>query len=297
MCLHTNPARLPQVVPDEQCVFGTVFHNVDSRHRLECQNMKLFQVDAFTDRIFGGNPAAVVPLTEWLPDQTMQQMASEHNQSETAFFVPENNGFRLRWFTPRFEIDFCGHATLASAKVLFDELHHPHPEIVFYTRVGELRVTKAGHLLEMNFPAFTAEPMPEPPTSLLLGISEKPLGVYKNFENYYLLLESEAAVAHAIPNFLELSDVHPYSVCITAKGEQVDFVSRYFAPSYGIPEDPVTGSIHATLTPFWAERLGKKVLHARQISQRGGVLECELLGERVLIRGQAVVYFRAEIVE
>jgi PhzF family phenazine biosynthesis protein len=259
--------------------------------------MKFFLVDAFTNQIFGGNPAAVVPLESWLPTEQMQQMASEHNQSETAFFVPEGEGFRLRWFTPRLEIDFCGHATLASAKVLFDELQHQQPELVFYTRVGELRVRKAGHLLEMDFPAFVAEPVPEPPESLLLGISEKPLGVFKNFENYYLLLASESAVQRTIPNFLELSEVHPYSVCITAQGDSVDFVSRYFAPSYGIPEDPVTGSIHATLTPFWAARLGKQVLQARQISQRGGVLECEVAGKRVLIRGQAVVYLRGEIVD
>jgi PhzF family phenazine biosynthesis protein len=258
--------------------------------------MNIFLVDAFTDRVFSGNPAAVVPLESWLPTEKMQHMASEHNQSETAFFVPEGNGFRLRWFTPRLEVDFCGHATLASAKVLFDELHHPQPELVFYTRVGELRVRKVGQLLEMNFPAFVAEPVAQPPESLMLGISEKPLEVYKNFENYYLLLESEAAVRRAIPNFLELSEVHPYSVCITAQGDTVDFVSRYFAPSYGIPEDPVTGSIHATLTPLWAARLGKQMLHARQVSQRGGVLECEMAGERVFIRGQAVVYVRGEIV-
>jgi PhzF family phenazine biosynthesis protein len=259
--------------------------------------MKLFLVDAFTNRIFGGNPAAVVPLKSWLPDQTMQQMASEHNQSETAFFVPEAQGFRLRWFTPRFEVDFCGHATLASAKVLFDEMQYQNPELVFYTRVGELRVRKVNGLLEMNFPAFQAELVTNPPESLTLGISEKPVAIYKNFENYYLLLTSEASVQRAVANHIELSEVHPYSVCITAKGDTVDFVSRYFAPSYGIPEDHVTGSIHATLTPFWAERLGKTVLQARQVSQRGGVLECELAGERVLIRGQAVVYLRAEIVE
>jgi PhzF family phenazine biosynthesis protein len=259
--------------------------------------MKIFLVDAFTNRIFGGNPAAVVPLESWLPSEQMQQMASEHNQSETAFFVPESQGFRLRWFTPRLEIDFCGHATLASAKVLFDELKYPQAELVFYTRVGELRVRKVGQLLEMDFPTFAAEPVPDPPQSLLLSVSETPKAVFKNSGNYYLLLESEAAVRRAIPNFLELSEVHPHSVCITAQGDSADFVSRFFAPSYGVPEDPVTGSIHATLTPFWAARLGKQVLHARQVSQRGGVLECEMAGERVLIRGQAVVYLRGEIVD
>ncbi len=256
--------------------------------------MKFFLVDAFTNTVFRGNPAAVVPLETWLPDYVMQRMAAEHNQSETAFFVPEADGFRLRWFTPISEIDFCGHATLATAKVLFAEMGYSKM-IKLFTRVGELRVSQHADWLEMDFPAFTPEPVPEPPESLLLGIGVKPLEVLKNFENYYLLLESEAAVRNVHPNYLELSEVHPMTVCVTSKGDKVDFVSRYFAPSYGIPEDPVTGSIHATLTPFWAARLGKTKLEARQLSHRGGILHCELAGERVLIRGQAVVYLRGEI--
>jgi PhzF family phenazine biosynthesis protein len=256
--------------------------------------LKLFLVDAFTNHAFQGNPAAVVPLESWLPDAVMQRMAMEHNQSETAFFVPEADGFKLRWFTPISEIDFCGHATLATAKVIFDELGFTNT-LKFFTRVGELRVSKQNDWLEMDFPAFTPEIVLEPPESLLLGIGVKPLLVFKNFENYYLLLESESALQSVNPNYLELSEVHPMTVCVTAKGDTVDFVSRYFAPSYGIPEDAVTGSIHATLTPFWAERLGKTKLEARQLSNRGGVLKCELLGERVLICGQAVVYMRGEI--
>ncbi len=256
--------------------------------------MKLFLVDAFTNQTFGGNPAAVVPLESWLPDAVMQRMAMEHNQSETAFFIRQEDGFALRWFTPISEIDFCGHATLASAKVLFAEMGFTQT-IKFFTRVGELRVSKIDDWLEMDFPAFTPEVVLEPPESLLLGIGIKPLLVFKNFENYYLLLESESAIRAVNPNYLELSEVHPMTVCITAQGDTVDFVSRYFAPSYGIPEDAVTGSIHATLTPFWAERLSKTKLEARQLSNRGGVLKCELQGNRVLICGQAMVYMRGEI--
>ena len=257
--------------------------------------MKFFLVDAITNTVFSGNPAAVVPLESWLPDVVMQRMAMEHNQAETAFFVGQNDGFALRWFTPTLEVDFCGHATLATAKVIFDELGFLETTIKFFTRVGELRVSKNLDWLEMDFPAFTPEIVLKPPESLLLGIGIKPLLVFKNFENYYLLLESESAVQAVNPNYLELSEVHPLKVCVTAKGDSVDFVSRYFAPSYGIPEDAVTGSIHATLTPFWAERLGKTKLEARQLSNRGGVLKCELQGQRVLICGQAVVYLRGEI--
>jgi PhzF family phenazine biosynthesis protein len=259
--------------------------------------LKFFLVDAFTNHAFGGNPAAVVPLEAWLPDVVMQRMAMEHNQAETAFFVRQADGFALRWFTPTLEVDFCGHATLATAKVLFDELGIDQATIKFFTQVGELRVTKNIDWLEMDFPAFIPEVVLEPPEELLLGIGTKPVKVLKNFENYYLLLESETAVREVTPNYLELAQVHPYSVCITAKGDTADFVSRYFAPSYGIPEDAVTGSIHATLTPFWAERLGKTKLGARQLSNRGGVLRCELLGNRVLICGQAMVYMRGEITQ
>lgn len=257
--------------------------------------LKFFLVDAFTNHAFGGNPAAVVPLDAWLPDATMQRMAMEHNQAETAFFLPQEDGFALRWFTPVTEIDFCGHATLATAKVLFDELKFTQTTIKFFTQVGELRVTKNHDWLEMDFPAFTPEMVLEPPEELLLGIGVKPIQVLKNFENYFVLLESEKAVREVMPNYLELSEVHPYTVCVTAKGDTADFVSRYFAPSYGIPEDAVTGSIHATLTPFWAARLGKTKLEARQLSHRGGVLKCELQSNRVLICGQAMVYMRGEI--
>jgi PhzF family phenazine biosynthesis protein len=258
-------------------------------------NFPCYLVDAFTNKTFSGNPAGVVSLESWLPDHVMQNMAMEHNQAETAFFVPESDGFRLRWFTPTVEVNFCGHATLASAKVLFDELEYSQPEIKFFTRVGELRVKRTADLLEMDFPAFPPEPVLEIPDFLEQGLGVKPLAVYKNFENYFYILESELAVVSLEPDFQTLAKLHPMMVCVTAKGESADFVSRYFAPSEGIPEDPVTGSIHATLTPLWAERLGKTLLQARQVSARGGDLECEMNGDRVLIRGQAVVYLRGEI--
>ena len=257
--------------------------------------MKFFLVDAFTTQIFAGNPAGVVPLESWLPDSVMQNMAMEHNQAETAFFVPEADGFRLRWFTPTVEVNFCGHATLASSKVLFDELEYPHTEIKFFTRVGELRVRRSASKLEMDFPAFAPEPVLEIPELLLQGLGVKPLEVYKNFENYFCILESELAVLSLEPDLAIIAQLHPLMVCVTAKGESSDFVSRYFAPSEGIPEDPVTGSIHATLTPLWAQKLEKNKMQARQVSTRGGDLECEMQGDRVLIRGQAVVYLRGEI--
>jgi PhzF family phenazine biosynthesis protein len=257
--------------------------------------MKFFLVDAFTPKTFSGNPAGIVPLESWLPDSVMQNMAMEHNQAETAFFVPEEDGFRLRWFTPTVEVNFCGHATLASAKVLFDELEYAQPEIKFFTRVGELRVKRAGDKLELDLPAFPPEPVLEIPNLLVRGLGVKLLEVYKNFENYFCILESELAVLSLEPDLSIIAQLHPLMVCVTAKGESADFVSRYFAPSEGIPEDPVTGSIHATLTPLWAQRLGKNLLQARQVSHRGGDLECEMHGDRVLIRGQAVVYLCGEI--
>jgi PhzF family phenazine biosynthesis protein len=264
--------------------------------RTQAINPQVFYlVDAFTNKTFTGNPAGVVPLESWLPDHVMQNMAMEHNQAETAFFVPEADGFRLRWFTPTVEVNFCGHATLASAKVLFDELEYAEPEIKFFTKVGELRVKRVADKLEMDFPAFPPEPVLEIPDFLEQGLGVKPLEVYKNFENYFCILESELAVVSLEPELSTIAKLHPMMVCITAKGESADFVSRYFAPSEGIPEDPVTGSIHATLTPLWAQRLGKTFLQARQVSARGGDLECEMNGDRVLIRGQAVVYLRGEI--
>lgn len=257
--------------------------------------MKLYQIDAFTDRLFGGNPAAVVPLESWLPEEVMQQIAAENNLAETAFFVPEGDVYRLRWFTPKNEVNFCGHATLASAFVLFNELGFSRPEIVFETRVGRLSVKRSADAFEMDFPALAPEPAPDVPAAVLEGLRVMPLEVIKNFENYFAVLESERAVLEVQPDFARLATLHPFCVGVTARGDNADFVSRYFMPADGLDEDPVTGSIHATLAPYWAAKLGKDKLEARQVSSRGGSLTCEVRGDRVMIRGHAVKYLEGEI--
>lgn len=257
--------------------------------------MKLYQIDAFTDRLFGGNPAAVVPLETWLPDDLMQRIAAENNLSETAFFVPEGDAYRLRWFTPMNEVNFCGHATLASAYVLFNELGYSGSEIAFETRVGILRVKRSAEGFEMDFPALAPEPVHEVPAALLEGLGVTPVEVFKNFENYFVVLESERAVLEVKPDFARLATLHPFCVGVTASSGEVDFVSRYFMPADGLDEDPVTGSIHATLAPYWAARLGWNTLEARQVSQRGGGLLCEVHGDRVLVSGMAVKYLEGEI--
>jgi PhzF family phenazine biosynthesis protein len=262
--------------------------------------VKLYQIDAFTDTVFRGNPAAVVPLQAWLPDQTMQRIAAENNLAETAFFVPEGDSYRLRWFTPVNEVNFCGHATLASAFVLFNELGYSRSEIAFETRMGTLTVRRAGPMLEMNFPTLPPEPVHDVPAAVLEGLRVTPVEVIKNFENYFAVLTSERAVLEVKPDFAQLATLHPFCVGVTARADETredraDFVSRYFMPADGLDEDPVTGSIHATLAPYWAAKLGKTTLEARQVSSRGGALTCEVRGDRVLIRGHAVKYLEGEI--
>lgn len=258
-------------------------------------HVPIYQVDAFTDQVFGGNPAAVCPLEKWLADDLLQKIAAENNLSETAFFVRHGEGYQLRWFTPEVEMDLCGHATLASAFVLFDQLGEPGDSISFATASGELRVKKEGSLLSMDFPA--RPPVPAAGNEQLnraLGI--KPQEVWTS-RDLLVLLGKEQDVAALQPDFPELAALeNSFAVIVTAPGEQVDFVSRFFAPGAGIPEDPVTGSAHCTLIPFWAERLGKSRLKARQISPRGGELYCENLGERVKMSGSAVLYLRGEII-
>jgi PhzF family phenazine biosynthesis protein len=262
--------------------------------------VKLYQIDAFTDTLFRGNPAAVVPLETWLSDEVMQRIAAENNLAETAFFVPESDFYRLRWFTPMNEVNFCGHATLASAFVLFNELGYSRSEIGFETRVGRLTVTRSGDAFQMDFPVLTPELASDVPAAVLEGLRVKPLEVIKNFENYFAVLESERAVREVEPDFARLATLHPFCVGVTARADETredraDFVSRYFMPADGLDEDPVTGSIHATLAPYWAEKLGQNTLEARQVSSRGGELTCEVRGDRVLIRGHAVKYLEGEI--
>jgi len=255
--------------------------------------LKLFQVDAFTSRLFGGNPAAIVPLESWLPDATLQAIAAENNLSETAYFVKQGERYHLRWFTPSVEVNLCGHATLASAWVLWEKLGERSPLIRFDTRSGELRVTRADGLLWLDFPADPPRPCTAPP-ALVAGLGVPPREVLLA-GNYVALYDDEGAVRALAPDFRQLATLDNHGVIVTAPGKDCDFVSRFFAPKFGIDEDPVTGSAHCTLAPLWAGRLGKTSLRARQISHRGGELRCELAGERVRIGGQAAGYLEGEI--
>ena len=255
----------------------------------------IYQADAFTDKLFGGNPAAICPLDEWLPDETMQKIAVENNLAETAFFVKNDTGYKLRWFTPEYEIDLCGHATLASAHILFTELGHAGDTINFETiKAGTLTVKKDGDKYTMDFPSRPAIHI-EPPIGLIEALGEKrPLEVLRS-RDYFLVYESEKDITDISPDFYALSKMDTVGVIITSKGKNVDFVSRFFAPGAGIPEDPVTGSAHCNLIPYWAAKLGKNKLHAYQLSARKGELLCELKGDRVLMSGKAVTYLKGEI--
>lgn len=257
------------------------------------KTLRQYQIDAFAKRVFEGNPAAVVPLDEWLADATMQAIATENNLSETAFFAPEGDAYRLRWFSPAGEIDLCGHATLASAYVLFELRGYSGKTIAFDTRSGRLIVERQSELLSMDFPATPAQVYPAP-TALLAGLKRKPIEVLAA-DDYFAVYESEDDIRSLAPDLAELSKLDRRGVCITAPGKSVDFVSRFFGPKWGIPEDPVTGSAHCTLAPYWAERLGKTRFIARQLSRRGGELHCELRGERVTISGYAVKFLEGDI--
>jgi PhzF family phenazine biosynthesis protein len=255
--------------------------------------IRQYQVDAFATRAFEGNPAAVCPLESWLDDGLLQAIAEENNLSETAFFVPSDEGFRLRWFTPGSEVDLCGHATLATAHVLFEHLGHPGQAIAFETRSGPLTVKRRGGLLEMDFPARPPTPCTGPEI-LARALGRQPLEVLRA-DDYLVVFDSEATVRGIRPDFSLLGTLDLRGVIITAPGGPDDFVSRFFAPRLGIPEDPVTGSAHCTLAPYWAARLGKRRLSARQVSKRGGSIVCELNDGRVLLSGSAVTFMEAEI--
>jgi len=257
--------------------------------------LPLYQVDAFTDRLFGGNPAAVCPLDAWLPDATLQAIAAENNLSETAFFVRDGGDYALRWFTPTVEVDLCGHATLASGHVVMLFLEPQRESVSFQTRkAGTLVVTRRGDLLAMDFPARPASPV-EPPPGLLTALGGAPRGVWRA-RDHLVVYDSAAEIAALEPDFSALGKVDCWAAIATAPGEDgIDFVSRCFAPAGGINEDPVTGSAHCTLVPYWAGRLGKTTLRARQISKRVGDLWCEHRGERVTIAGKAAFYMQGTI--
>jgi PhzF family phenazine biosynthesis protein len=253
----------------------------------------IYQVDAFTGKLFCGNPAAVCPLEKWLPDDLMQSIAQENNLSETAFFVPGDNCFELRWFTPVVEINLAGHPTLATAHVLFHHLGFQGDRIRFMSKSGELIASRLGNMISLNFPAHRPEPIAMP-NGLIEGLGQEPMEILKA-RDIFAVLRSDEDILGIKPNFEILRQVDAHAIIVTAPGKDCDFVSRFFAPRLGINEDPVTGSAHSALIPFWAERLGKRVMHAHQLSKRHGELFCEYLGERVLISGQAITFFTGEI--
>ncbi len=253
----------------------------------------IFQVDAFTDHIFGGNPAAVCPLEKWLDEETMQHLAQENNLSETAFFVKNGAEYDLRWFTPEVEVDLCGHATLATAHVLFEHLGYAEDEMRFRTKSGLLIVKREGDRLMMDFPTDDM-PQVEPPAVLFQALGIRSDRVFFT-DDYMVVLDSEEEVLNLDPDFRLLSEVNARGIIVTATGKEVDFVSRFFAPGAGIDEDPVTGSAHTKLTPYWSRKLGKDILEALQISKRVGELTCRNKGERTEILGNAITYMIGEI--
>ena len=255
----------------------------------------IYQVDAFTNERFKGNPAAVCPLDTWLPDSVMQNIAAENNLAETAFIVLAGNEYEIRWFTPTVEVDLCGHATLASSYVLFNELGFVGDQINFIShRSGPLSVTKNGTILALNFPVDTLSELPLKP-AFAIGLSQAPVKVFKGKTDYLFVYNSEAEILALQPDFEALKAHSVRGIIVTAPGETTDFVSRFFGPACGVNEDPVTGSAHTTLTPYWASVLGKTELTARQLSLRIGDLTCKLVGDRVEIAGEAVLYLRGEI--
>ena len=260
-------------------------------------DLPIYQVDAFTDVIFAGNPAAVMPLEKWLDDATLQALARENNLSETAFLVAATQGYELRWFTPAVEVELCGHATLASAHVLYEHLDHPGDDILFHTRSGELRVNRSGAGLKLDFPAarlFPGEVDLDICHALGATASETVL-VGENHHSAIYVYEFEEDVAAMRPDLRALSAATGQCIIVTAPGNEFDFVSRFFGPAVGVDEDPVTGSAHCALTPYWAERLHLQRLQARQVSDRGGNITCELRGERVLMTGRAVTFLQGMV--
>lgn len=258
------------------------------------KQIDLYQVDAFSNKLFGGNPAAICPLSFWLEDPVMQSIAAENNLAETAFFVPQGDDYELRWFTPKSEINLCGHATLATAHVIFNHLDYPKDEICFQTRfVGPLSVRRKEDWLTLNFPAWSPEIAIAPESAILAFGGIIPQECYLK-RDYMFVYASEEAVSKAKVNFALLEKLGK-DVCITAPGDQCDFVSRFFCAEEGAGEDPVTGSAHSMLIPYWSKRLGKGKMLARQLSERSGELRCESIGDRVLISGQAQTYMQGKI--
>lgn len=255
----------------------------------------IYQIDAFTDTVFSGNPAAVCPLKEWLSDEMMQSIAAENNLAETAFYIKKNEGYHIRWFTPTHEVDLCGHATLASAFVLFHFENHKEEVIHFETsKSGKLSVTKEKNILLLNFPSDSPQQV-DPTEDLFQCFDQRPTSVFKGISDYIFIYNSEQEIKNMVPRLEQIAQLDCRGVIITGRGDQCDFVSRFFAPQIGVDEDPVTGSAHTTLTPYWSSVLDKQDLRAIQLSQRGGTLWCKDRGSRVEIGGSAQLYLKGEI--
>jgi len=257
--------------------------------------LSIYQVDAFTNKLFGGNPAAVVPLEKWLSDDLMQKIASENNLSETAFYVQSEDQYEIRWFTPEAEVDLCGHATLATAHILFEEKKYDQKTLCFNSKSGILRVEKLNNLYTLDFPSDKIHQVTTP-VEILKGLNTSPIETFRGKDDYMIVLDSEKEVLSIQPDFRMLTLLEgARGVIVTAKGSEVDFVSRCFYPYYGIDEDPATGSAHTTMTPYWSQKLNKTELTAQQLSPRKGVFHCKYLQDRVLISGQAVTYLKGKL--
>lgn len=256
--------------------------------------IKIYQIDAFADKLFAGNPAAVCPLDTWLPDDVLLNIAMENNLAETAYYVMEKDGYRIRWFTPTVEVNLCGHATLATAAVLFNHEGYQDKQVTFNSRSGPLTVTKDGDFLTLDFPTDKITEV-DLSTELTNPFNIKPVQAFKGKTDYMLIFENENQVRKLSPDFRQLGAVKTRGFIVTAKGDNVEFVSRFFAPQTGIDEDPVTGSAHTTLIPYWAKVLGKTEMNAIQCSARGGKLKCKMKGDRVEISGQAKMFLTGTI--
>lgn len=258
--------------------------------------LPIYQVDAFTDKLFGGNPAAVVPLKTWLSDELMQKIAFENNLSETAFFIPNETGFDIRWFTPTVEVNLCGHATLATSFVIFNVLKYANDTILFGSKSGLLKVKKEDKWLELDFPAQETHAA-EAPKGLIESIGKKPKEIYRAADDYLLVYASQKDIEELKPDFGALKNIQARGIIVTAKAKskKIDFISRFFGPSVGVNEDPVTGSAHTKLVPYWAKVLGKNELVAEQISSRKGYLKCKLADDRVLMAGKGKLFLKGKI--
>lgn len=253
----------------------------------------IYQIDAFATKVFEGNPAAICPLESWLEDDVMQAIAEENNLSETAFFVPENDSYHIRWFTPVSEVDLCGHATLAAAYVLFNILGYGNNSIVFFSKSGELSVTKNKDLLTLNFP-IQPPVVCEIPEAIIDAFRTIPIECLKS-EDYIVVFENEIEIINANPDLDSLKQLDLRGVIITAKSKQYDYVTRFFGPKVGIPEDPVTGSAYTQLAPYWQQNTGRKKFKVKQVSARGGEVNCEIINDRVYISGKAVKFFEGRL--